>query len=549
MDTKLAQSQRHADLRADQNSVSGQACTSSVQPSAPTDLWDAEMAIRRAEAHQVSMLVDYVQSFCRTRAEDRERRYQDLISLGMDQSASALKKQEHREARTDESAALLYAARAMRTSEYRASALFSASCHARTALPNVWQAFLSGKITSTALSRISRTSRDRLCDKSSRADLDALAPEYAEHHRPRELERWLTRFTAVAEPENAADRCQRELDQRTVSVRPADDFENMSWFSALLPTPTAVAIKRRLDAVARSPQQPVPHDPITAALSAAATRKAHIRECIAAYRGLSTPRDIWTGKPLHGDSPETPEGPTVVRLPPSPESLTAASLPTTYHDGDTRTLAQRTADQLSAWILNGRTESAITIDAHIGLLVAEESLTGESNHPAISRDRSYTLPAEAALNLIKDPAVVTAWHELRVTPHHQDNFQRKDPPPLGPSAQEYDTLSHQYLGRFPPERLRQAIWFRDGTCQVAGCTVPAENCDIDHIQPHPDGPTRGDNLQALCRRHHRIKTAGFDVLITQPGVGTHRATAETLVPHTPESLHRVINTTSASGHR
>ncbi|MCT1606914.1 HNH endonuclease, partial [Nesterenkonia massiliensis] len=95
----------------------------------------------------------------------------------------------------------------------------------------------------------------------------------------------------------------------------------------------------------------------------------------------------------------------------------------------------------------------------------------------------------------------------------------------------------------------QAIWFRDGTCQVAGCTVPAENCDIDHIQPHPDGPTRGDNLQALCRRHHRIKTAGFDVLITQPGAGTHRATAETLVPRTPESLHRVINTTSASSHR
>lgn len=30
--------------------------------------------------------------------------------------------------------------------------------------------------------------------------------------------------------------------------------------------------------------------------------------------------------------------------------------------------------------------------------------------------------------------------------------------------------------------------------------------DLDHEIPRPDGPTNGDNLRALCRRHHNIKT-------------------------------------------
>jgi len=32
--------------------------------------------------------------------------------------------------------------------------------------------------------------------------------------------------------------------------------------------------------------------------------------------------------------------------------------------------------------------------------------------------------------------------------------------------------------------------------------------DLTHRVPHPDGPTCAQNLQTLCRRHHRLKTAG-----------------------------------------
>ncbi|MET0931512.1 MAG: HNH endonuclease signature motif containing protein, partial [Aeromicrobium sp.] len=39
--------------------------------------------------------------------------------------------------------------------------------------------------------------------------------------------------------------------------------------------------------------------------------------------------------------------------------------------------------------------------------------------------------------------------------------------------------------------------------------VPAFLCDMDHREPWPNGPTTGDNLGPLCRRHHGYKGHGI----------------------------------------
>jgi hypothetical protein len=70
------------------------------------------------------------------------------------------------------------------------------------------------------------------------------------------------------------------------------------------------------------------------------------------------------------------------------------------------------------------------------------------------------------------------------------------------------TLDHTYLGRFAPSVLAKAIAFRDGVCQAPGCTRPADQCDDDHRIPWPHGPTSGDNLWPLCRKHHQLKGHG-----------------------------------------
>jgi hypothetical protein len=53
--------------------------------------------------------------------------------------------------------------------------------------------------------------------------------------------------------------------------------------------------------------------------------------------------------------------------------------------------------------------------------------------------------------------------------------------------------------------IRRAIEVRDRHCQhPAGCDVPADQCDVDHIVPHIDGgPTSQGNGRLECRVHNR----------------------------------------------
>ena len=64
----------------------------------------------------------------------------------------------------------------------------------------------------------------------------------------------------------------------------------------------------------------------------------------------------------------------------------------------------------------------------------------------------------------------------------------------------------------PSTALANQIRLRDGTCRHPGCTVPIEDCDLDHVVPFDrDNPSKGgltveQNLAGLCREHHRFKT-------------------------------------------
>lgn len=47
---------------------------------------------------------------------------------------------------------------------------------------------------------------------------------------------------------------------------------------------------------------------------------------------------------------------------------------------------------------------------------------------------------------------------------------------------------------------------RDQRCRFPTCNAPATDCDLDHLVPFPKGKTEPENMQPLCRRHHRLKT-------------------------------------------
>lgn len=64
------------------------------------------------------------------------------------------------------------------------------------------------------------------------------------------------------------------------------------------------------------------------------------------------------------------------------------------------------------------------------------------------------------------------------------------------------------MTRVVRQSLKRAVVERDRVCVVPTCGI-AHGLEIDHLIPFAQGgPTSVDNLQRLCKHHHRLKTAG-----------------------------------------
>jgi hypothetical protein len=126
--------------------------------------------------------------------------------------------------------------------------------------------------------------------------------------------------------------------------------------------------------------------------------------------------------------------------------------------------------------------------AVIGLTIAVTTLAGLDEQPGVSFDGDFVLPADLVRDLALEPGTL---------------FYRIITDPLG------KILDITEIGRFPSPKLRIGIQIRDGSCRFPTCSRPAEACDLDHKIPNPRGPTSGDNLAPLCRRHHNMKTTGI----------------------------------------
>ncbi len=71
----------------------------------------------------------------------------------------------------------------------------------------------------------------------------------------------------------------------------------------------------------------------------------------------------------------------------------------------------------------------------------------------------------------------------------------------------------------PPQALIDFLIARDRTCRFPGCRAPATLGDIDHAQSwESGGKTNLENLGALCRRHHQLKThSGWKLVSNSDG--------------------------------
>ena len=152
---------------------------------------------------------------------------------------------------------------------------------------------------------------------------------------------------------------------------------------------------------------------------------------------------------------------------------------------DDRTLDNKRADLLADLLIGRDGTGTVRAGAIIAVKVPITTLAGVSDEPGESFDGQFALPADLVRDLARESGTL---------------FYRLLTDPLG------RILDVAELGRYPSADLRVAVNVRDGTCRVPTCSRPAMECDLDHEEPHPRGPTSGDNLRPLCRKHHRMKT-------------------------------------------
>ncbi len=126
---------------------------------------------------------------------------------------------------------------------------------------------------------------------------------------------------------------------------------------------------------------------------------------------------------------------------------------------------------------------------HLDVVAGWDDLLSDEPRSAVIEGAD--VPAEAVRDLLADPDVTVMVRRLLADP-------------------VTGVLTGVGRSRYRlPERLREFIAFRDGTCRFPGCRRRATRCQIDHAEAWDDGGASDpENLGALCTRHHQLKTHG-----------------------------------------
>lgn len=116
-------------------------------------------------------------------------------------------------------------------------------------------------------------------------------------------------------------------------------------------------------------------------------------------------------------------------------------------------------------------------------------------------------------------------HDAEVVPVGVDPRTGELRVPAGAPKRGRSAGSTVPTGYRPDAALTRLVVDRDVTCTFPGCRVPSSRCDLDHIVAFDgtrpaEAQTHADNLHALCRHHHRLKTHHGWTPARDPSSGT-----------------------------
>ncbi len=138
----------------------------------------------------------------------------------------------------------------------------------------------------------------------------------------------------------------------------------------------------------------------------------------------------------------------------------------------------------------------------------------------LSRGLELTAPLATVLGLAQDPAELASWGPVVAEAARGVLADLRDAPwRLSATDERGRVIWHGPIRRRPSDadlRRRPSpaeaayVRARDRRCRFPGCRRPAACAEIDHTTPYAQGgPTDVCNLECLCVRHHRLKSAGL----------------------------------------
>ncbi|MBP8536804.1 HNH endonuclease signature motif containing protein [Streptomyces sp. MK37H] len=262
--------------------------------------------------------------------------------------------------------------------------------------------------------------------------------------------RALAREILRADPHGAEQRHQARKRERQMVHYPKDD--GMALWGATLPAEQAAAMNAAVDAHAAT----LPDEGRTLEqkrVDALVDLVLNRTDPGAATSGVRAPREPAPGEPA-------PDG-----------------------SGLSEPVADRPVP--GGLIAGGRSAAVVQVTVPLDVLI------GDSDDPAQLKGYGPITAGQARRIAF---AKGTIWHRLIIEPK-TGMLVKTDPTTYKPTA---ETERH--------------VIARDAYCTFPTCRMPAHRCDLDHVEPfnHHDraagGQTVPENLGALCRRHHRMKT-------------------------------------------
>jgi hypothetical protein len=322
-------------------------------------------------------------------------------------------------------------------------------------LPNTCSALATGELSAAHATVIAKETAAAIRDGLSEFaifSIEQKAIAHAEFHTPSQVAQQVRSAIAKFAPATFEEVVEKARDCRRVSCY--NDIDGMSTVVAILPAADAQMVMKAIE--------------------------AFIVKGSLEWEALNESETSASNSMNSGNSAA-----------PSADSLISESRIASSNKSDSRSADMKRADALTAIASFALAASSEDVALHrrpitVNVTIDLPTLLGLSENPGQLAGYG-AIPASVARALASD-----------------GKWKRFITDPQTGALLDYGRETYQ-----PPQALIDFLIARDRTCRFPGCRRSAALSDLDHAQSWEEGGTTSlDNLGALCRRHHLLKTHG-----------------------------------------